>query len=270
MIKKISSLLLLTVALLLPALTGCKSAQKIPYLQGAEHFTEADYALSTALPYEARIKPKDLLTIVVTTTNPEASRDFNLVMPKVSEGDNLASGAQGQLQRYLVDTKGQIDFPVLGTLTLKGLTRAEAETLIKERLRPYIKEEPIVTLRFVNYKISVQGEVARPGVFTIPNEKVTLMEALAMAGDMTIYGRRDNIKLIREDAEGKQRVIVMNLNNPYTLFSPDFYLQQNDILYIEPNKARAQSSDIGSATGLWISGTSILISLTSLLVNILR
>ena len=270
MIHRHLSLLLLALWLFLPALTGCKSAQKIPYLQGAEQFTEADYALQTAPPYEARIKPKDLLTIVVTTTNPEAARDFNLLMPTVSEGATLSSGVQGQLQRYLVDSKGQIDFPVLGTLTLKGLTRAEAESAIKTLLRPYIKEEPIVTLRFVNYKISVQGEVARPGVFTIPNEKVTLMEALAMAGDMTIYGRRDNIKLIREDAEGKQRVIAMNLNNPYTLFSPDFYLQQNDMLYVEPNKARAQSSDIGSATGLWISGTSILISIASLLVNILR
>ena len=125
-----------------------------------------------------------------------------------------------------------------------------------------MKENPIVTVRMVNYKISVIGEVARPGTFTISNEKVNLLEALAMAGDMTVYGLRDNVKLIREDANGKQQIV--------TLDSPYYWLQQNDIVYITPNKAKARNSDVGNSISLWFSATSILVSVVSLLVNILK
>ena len=132
-----------------------------------------------------------------------------------------------------------------------------------------MKEPPVVTVSFVNYKISVLGEVTRPNTFTIMNEKVNIFEALAMAGDMTIYGKRDNVKIIREDANGNQSVIVLNLNDPTVIYSPFYFLQQNDVVYVEPNKTKSKSSEIGSATSLWISGTSILISLAGLLVNIL-
>ena len=135
--------------------------------------------------------------------------------------------------------------------------------MIVEKLKPYIKEIPIVTVRMVNYKISVIGEVARPGTFTISNEKVNLLEALAMAGDMTVYGLRDDIKLIRE-------IVTVDLNKAETILSPYYWLQQNDIIYVTPNKAKARNSDIGSSTSLWFSATSILISIASLLYNILR
>ena len=133
-----------------------------------------------------------------------------------------------------------------------------------------MKENPIVTVRMVNYKISVIGEVARPGTFTISNEKVNLLEALAMAGDMTVYGLRDNVKLIREDANGKQQIVTLDLNNAETILSPYYWLQQNDIVYITPNKAKARNSDVGNGTSLWFSATSILVSVVSLLVNILK
>lgn len=142
--------------------------------------------------------------------------------------------------------------------------------MVMEKLKPYIKENPIVTVRMVNYKISVLGEVASPGTFTISNEKVNLLEALAMAGDMTIYGIRDNVKLIRESADGKQQIITLDLNKTETLLSPYYWLQQNDIVYVTPNKAKARNSDISNSTSLWFSATSILVSLASLLVNILR
>lgn len=122
----------------------------------------------------------------------------------------------------------------------------------------------------MNYKISVIGEVARPGTFTISNEKVNLLEALAMAGDMTVYGLRDDIKLIREDANGRQEIVTLDLNKAETILSPYYWLQQNDIIYVTPNKAKARNSDIGSSTSLWFSATSILISIASLLYNILR
>ena len=133
-----------------------------------------------------------------------------------------------------------------------------------------MKESPIVTVRMANYKISVLGEVARPGTFTVGNEKVNILEALAMAGDMTVYGIRDNVKLIREDATGKREIITLNLNNADLVLSPYYYLRQNDILYVTPNKTKAKNSDIGSSTTLWFSATSILVSIASLIVNIVR
>ena len=169
-----------------------------------------------------------------------------------------------------MNNEGCIDFPVLGTLKVGGLTKNEAEDMIREKLKPYLKETPIVTVRMSNYKISVLGEVARPGTFTVSNEKVNVLEALAMAGDLTIWGMRDNVKLVREDAAGKREIIELDLTNAEIITSPYYYLQQNDILYISPNKTKAKNSDIGSSTSLWFSATSILVSVASLLYNILK
>jgi polysaccharide export outer membrane protein len=142
--------------------------------------------------------------------------------------------------------------------------------MIREKLGPYINERPIVTVRMANYKISVLGEVNSPGTFTVNNEKVNILEALAMAGDLTVYGKRDNIKLIREDAEGKREIINLNLTNAEIVTCPYYYLQQNDIVYVSPNKTKAKNSSIGNSTTIWFSATSILISLASLVINILR
>ena len=157
--------------------------------------------------YDAKIMPKDLLSITVNTTDPQAAAPFNLTVqtPLNAALTNINTTTQPTLQQYLVNNSGEIDFPVIGTLRVGGLTKNEAESLIRERLRPYLKEAPIVTVRMANYKISVLGEVSRPGSFTIGNEKVNVLEALAMAGDMTIYGVRDNVKLIREDESGSAR-----------------------------------------------------------------
>ena len=220
--------------------------------------------------YDAKIMPKDLLTIVVSCTSPELAAPFNLTIASPSNLSIQYTTTQPVLQQYLVDNEGKISFPVLGVLTVGGLTKKQAEQLIVDKLKPYMKENPIVTVRMVNYKISVIGEVARPGTFTISNEKVNLLEALAMAGDMTVYGLRDNVKLIREDANGKQQIVTLDLNNAETILSPYYWLQQNDIVYITPNKAKARNSDVGNSTSLWFSATSILVSVVSLLVNILK
>ena len=214
--------------------------------------------------------PKDLLTIVVSCTSPELAVPFNLTVATQNNVAITSTTSQPILQQYLVDNDGKINFPVLGELRVGGLTEKEAEQLIVEKLKPYIKETPIVTVRMVNYKISVLGEVARPGTFTISNEKVNLLEALAMAGDMTVWGVRDNVKLIRESADGKQEIITLDLNSAETILSPYYWLQQNDIVYVTPNKAKARNSDIGNSTSLWFSATSILVSLASLLVTIFR
>ena len=220
--------------------------------------------------YDAKIMPKDLLTIVVSCTSPELAAPFNLTIASPSNLSIQYTTTQPVLQQYLVDNEGKISFPVLGALTVGGLTKKQAEQLIVDKLKPYMKENPIVTVRMVNYKISVIGEVARPGTFTISNGKGNLLEALAMAGDMTVYGLRDNVKLIREDANGKQQIVTLDLNKAETILSPYYWLQQNDIVYITPNKAKARNSDVGNSTSLWFSATSILVSVVSLLVNILK
>jgi polysaccharide export outer membrane protein len=131
-------------------------------------------------------------------------------------------------------------------------------------------ENPIVTVRMSSYKVSVLGEVNRPGSFTVSKEKVSILEALSLAGDLTIYGVRNNVQLIREDSSGKKSIYFLDLNDANIINSPYYYLQQNDIVYVTPNKVKAQNSSVGSMTTLWFSATSILISLTSLLYNILK
>lgn len=256
----------LTVAALF---ASCQSYKKVPYLQDAEVINQAQQQEKL---YDATIMPKDLLTIVVSCTNPELAVPFNLTVasPMSVGSGNTSLTSQPILQQYLVDNEGRINFPVLGELRLGGLTKSQAEQLIVKNLKPYIKENPIVTVRMSNYKISVLGEVARPGTFTISNEKVNLLEALAMAGDMTVYGVRDNVKLIREDANGKQEIHTLDLNKAETVLSPYYWLQQNDVVYVTPNKTKARNSGVGTSTSLWFSATSILVSLASILVTIFK
>ena len=250
-------------------LSSCGSPKNVAYLQNSDYidFNRSEYL------YDARIMPKDVLTITVSTVNPEAVAPYNLIVRNTLTSTSSTIGtSNGSLQTYLVSNNGTIEFPVLGTLEVGGLSKTQCEQMIHDKLRPYLNaaENPVVTVRMSNYKISVLGEVARPGMFTIGNEKINILEALAQAGDLTIYGVRDNVKLIRENANGKKEIHTLNLNDANIISSPYYYLQQNDIVYVEPNKVKAQNSTVGQTTTLWISATSILISLASLIVNILR
>lgn len=258
---------LLIVGLCAFLFTSCFSYKKVPYMQDADVVN----LLEKELPmYDAKIMPKDLLTINVNTTDPEAAAPFNLtVQSSVNVARSTSLTQQPTLQQYLVSNDGTIDFPVLGRLQVGGLTKSQTEDLIREKLGAYLKETPIVTVRMTNYKISVLGEVAHPGMFTISNEKVNIFEALALAGDLTIWGQRNNVKLIREDAMGQREIINLNLNKADIVISPYYYLQQNDILYVTPNKTKAKNSDIGQSTSLWFSCTSILVSLANILVTYL-
>lgn len=265
--KKISYLFAVVSLTLL--LTGCGSSKNVAYFQNSDN---VNLDLSRVL-YDARIMPKDVLTITVNTTDPEAAAPFNLTVATVqSVSLRTSSTSQAVLQSYIVDNEGNIDFPLIGQVHLGGLTKNEAEKVIMDKIKPYLNasERPIVTVRMINYKISVLGEVQRPGMFTVANEKINILEALAQAGDLTIYGVRDRVKLIREDNTGKKEIHELNLNDANIINSPYYYLQQNDIVYVEPNKVKSQNSSVGSMTTLWFSATSILISLTSLLYNILK
>lgn len=253
--------------IVLTALTGaCTSYKKVPYLQNSE---TVDLSQLPKSLYDAKIMPKDLLTITVSTTDPEAAVPFNLTVPNaisISQSNSLTS--QPVLQQYLVDNEGNIDFPVLGKLHIGDMTKTDVEKMIQQKLQPYLKETPIVNVRMVNYKISVLGEVTSPGTFTVSNEKVNIFEALALAGDMTIWGRRDNVKLMREDSQGERKIVELDLNDANVIGSPYFYLQQNDVVYVTPNQKKAKNSDVGTQTSFWFSGVSILISLATLIVTL--
>ena len=210
----------------------------------------------------------------MSCSTPELAAPFNLansVADSGTEGKAVEQGtASFALQQYLVDNQGDINFPVLGEIHVGGLTKLEIENLIIDKLKAYLKEAPLVTVRIVNYRISVLGEVTKPGSFIVSNERVNLLEALAMAGDLTIYGMRDNVKLIRTGQGNKQEIITLDLNKAETVMSPYYQLQQNDIIYVTPNKTKAKNSDIGTNTGLWLSSTSILVSLANILVILLK
>lgn len=257
--------LLVSMAMLL-LFSACGSSEKIVYMEKVDQIkSEANKTL-----FDARIMPKDILTITVSTINKEAAAPFNLTV--LSSGSNNMLSTQPVLQTYLVDNEGTIEFPVIGTIYVSGLTKKECEAMILEKIRPYLaeSEKPIVTVRMSSYSISVLGEVARPGSFQVSREKINVFEALAQAGDMTIYGVRDRVRIIREDATGNKEIHLLDLTDANIINSPYYYLKQNDIVYVEPSNVKKQNARVGSMTTLWVSSTSILVSVASLIVNILR
>ena len=264
---------LVTTAIFAIILASCGSTEKIPYMTDADKISKESLAKATMI-YEAKIMPKDVLQISVNTTVPEAAAPFNL-------GSNAGSGVttvtggtiQGAtLQTYIVDKHGEIDYPVVGKLKVAGLTRVELQDMIKNKIHPaYITESPIVNVRFQNYKISVLGEVAHPGTYTLQNEQCTIFDALSLAGDLTIYGKRENVMLIRENGDGSKTISRIDLQKTDIITNPSiYYLQQNDVLYIEPNKTKARTSKIGSAETFTIAIVSTLISIATLLATTLK
>lgn len=252
---------------LLMTIASCTSYKKVPYLQNSNEFKDTTEVIGVSQP---RIMPHDLLNItVINTTDQATAMSYNLLSP-VDASRTSTTYSQPTLQNYLVDSNGCVEIPNIGEVKLAGLTIPEAESLILDKIKGAFSVQPIVTVSFVNFQISVLGEVNSPGTYTIKNGKVNVLQALALARDMTIYGIRDNVKVIREDAEGKKNIYELDLNDASTLNSPYYNLQQNDIVYVTPNKSKAKNSDVGSTTSLWFSATSILISLTSLMYNILK
>ena len=246
--------------------TSCASSKKVVYLQDVVPLKQQDIEQK----YEVYVHNDDLLAIMVNSKNPELALPFNMPMVPYQLGSE--SGGQQRVLGYLVDTNGDIDFPILGKLHVAGLTRLQLTDMIKQRLidEDLIKD-PIVTVQFLNYKVSVMGEVNRPGSFNISGDRITLLEALSMAGDLTIYGRRDRVAVIREK-DGKRTILMHDLRSSDIFNSPCYYLQQNDIVYVEPNKAKAGQSEINQnkSVGVWLSAASILVSIASLIVTLTK
>ena len=242
-------------------MVGCGSSKEVAYWQNIDSIS---LAASKGL-YDAKIMPKDELTILVQTTDPITSEPFNLR----STGQ---TSNKDQITGYLVDNDGMINFPIVGKIHVAGLTKTECEDLIKSKIQPYLArtENPLVSVRTSSYRITVIGEVNRPGVIPVATEKISLIEALAEAGDMTIYGKRDNVLLVREDKSGEKHKVRLNMNDANIINSPYYYLQQNDIVYVEPHKVKARNTFFGSNTSIFYSVIGITTSLVSLLITILR
>jgi len=244
--------------------TGCASPKKIAYLQHAE---DENYD-ATRYQHNIKVMPKDNLTILVTATDPDAVSIFN---KHISRNQNQA-GIGGNMYSYAVDDDGTINFPIVGRIKVEGLSRLEVEQLIGDKIKPYLaeSENPIVTVRINSFHFTILGEVGSPGVKTSGREKCSLLDAIAMSGDINILGKRDNIMLIREAADGGKSVHRLNILDPSVMKSPYFYLQQNDVLYIEPNSIRKTNASIGTSTHLWFSLASVLVSSATLVVNVIN
>lgn len=268
-VKKI--ILVFTVLILL---TSCDAYKKVAYAQNEG--TAVSYTDSTAGIPNPVLKTGDLIIITVNASTPELAEPFNLPLMPGGEGvkaysPTTASGAGGSLQNYLIDVKGDINFPVLGKIRAAGMNKSQLESYISSKIYPaYIKEEPIVTIRFANFKVSVLGEVNSPGVYPVENEKINIFEAVAMAGDLTIYGKRDNLLLIRENENGTRQTVRIDLRDKRLIDSPYFYLQQNDVLYIQPNNPKARSGAISTVETMSLSVVGTLISITTLVVTLLK
>lgn len=241
-------------------LTSCVSNKRIAYLQND---TIDQSKISNV--YKTVFKPDDLLQITISSEDIESVKSFNLPSVVFSSTTNSAVG-QPRLLPYLVDKEGNIDFPILGKLKIGGKSRKEVITMLKGKLSPQYIKNPNVNIRITNFKINVLGDVARPGTYTIPNERVTILDALSLAGDLNISGRRDNILVIREDGSLKKEYRI-DLRTKDLYKSPVFYLQQNDNIYVEHNYARIQSASSNSNTSLFISITGLLITIVSLLTR---
>jgi len=247
--SSIGSIVLSSLFLIL--LSSCGSLKDVVYFQNAD----SKYAFPKDLPkHEIRIFSNDNLFIMVSAKNQQAADEFNILK---QEGTNNVSTLNWR--GYLVDESGCINFPLIGKIRLSGLTKSEAITLLQNKISDYIID-PVVNIRFMNYKITVIGEVKNPGVFTIDDEKLTIIQALGLAGDLTIYGNRRKISINREVA-GRTQFHRVDITSPEIFNSPVYYLQQNDVVYVEPNKAKAETSSYSQYYSLALSVTSFLFTL---------
>lgn len=253
---------LFTVVILL--MTSCISTKKVSYFENKDL---VDLALSRN-PYDAKIMPKDILQIQVFSMTPEASAPFNLMKLTGGSVSTTSTNGQGTVYDYLVDNDGNIEYPVLGTLHLGGLSKTEAEQLIKSKILPYLAEAEnvVVHVHMINYKYAILGGVNRPGVFTTPNEKVSILEAIAQAGDLTTFAYRDRIYLIREDSLGQKSFHQLDINDANIISSPYYYLQQNDVIYVEQKKIQARNAFISANTSVWFSLASSLMSIATFIL----
>jgi|26BtaG_2_1085354.scaffolds.fasta_scaffold00002_215 polysaccharide export outer membrane protein len=253
---------LFLILILIVIASSCVPRKEIAYFQGIEMLSQDSINRHSIV-----LKPNDLLSITVSSDNIESVRPFNLIalsrpVTGVSNDMTISSGSSQEVP-YLVDSDGAIHFPVLGAIQAQGLTPKELRENLTTQLKEYIKD-PIVNIRILNFTVSVLGEVSQPGTYTVSGERIALPEALGLAGDLTIYGQRNNILVVRE-ADGKKTFRYLDLRNADVLNSDFYYLQQHDVVYVEPNGPQRQSASFNRNTTVYISIASLLLSVLVLI-----
>ena len=238
---------------------GCASSKKVVYLQDIK----VDKRIKAACEYRTVIHVDDLLSIIVSCDDIEAALPFNT--PMIGLGKEVTSGNQQAALGYLVDKEGYVDFPVLGKLQVDGISRNELADMLKEKLSGYLKN-PIVTIQYLNFKVTVLGEVKAPGSYKVNSERVSIFDALGMAGDLQINAKRKNVLVMRED--GDEKVFAqLDLTSENIIHSPFFYLQQNDVVYVEPNKARIVGGNAGAFLPYVLSSISTLVAILAIAIR---
>lgn len=251
---------------------SCVNYKTVPYFQNSDEFDGS----KGPGHYDMRVQPKDELTIIVFSGNDNnAVAPFNLRDPReaqYTEKGQIKVINGRRIHHYIVDNEGVIDFPILGKVHVGGLTLDSINSHIRQLIQPYLQPNAdcVVNTYINNFEITVMGEVNKPNTYEITRPEVTVLEALAMAGDMTIYGKRDNVKILREQPDGTYEVHELDMRDANILNSPYYYLQQRDVVYVEPNEAMAQNAKVGRTTQLWVRGAAITISLGSLLYRVLQ
>ena len=248
-LKTITSIFILTFLF-----SSCSAPKDITYFQGLKNLEE----VTTSNDVSAIYKPQDIISIIVSASDPETAMPFNKVPTSVSsDNDGLTTSTlSSKVSKYLIDSNGMIEFPVIGELKISGLTNSEVKKIIKSKLKTYINN-PIVSVKLENFKVTVLGEVNKPGPFMVNNERITLIEAIGLAGDLSIQGKRTNITVIRA-SNNKQTVYKVDLTSKDVFNSPVYYLVQNDIVYVEPNSYKAKSSRSNNNSRILGSVASVL------------
>lgn len=258
------------IALVALLLMGSCTTPKVAYFQEVEPGTLEEISH----PKDIRLQPEDKISIIVNSKDPLLVNLFNLPFVSRQLGNSVINSnmtSQG-ISGYTINQEGNIDFPVLGAVHVGGMTREEVASHIKKELiENNLVKDPVVTVEYMNLTVTVLGEVANPGRFSIDKDRLTLLDALSMAGDLTIYGKRDNVSVQREEG-GKQVMYKVNINSGKELYaSPVYYLQQNDVIYVEPNSVRARQSTVNGnnirSASFWMSLASLLTTIVVLFVK---
>lgn len=252
------------ISLLLLLCTGtfsCKTRQKLVYF----HEAKSQDTIYPGAAMNFCFKPNDIVSIVVSGAEPDLVKPFNLNIsgPVSQEGYELGSSSR---DGYLIDQNGEINFPVIGKIKIAGLNRAQAIDLMTSKIKVYVND-PIVNMRVTNFKITVLGSVQRPGTYNIPNERITILEALGLSQDTKITGLRNNVLVIREN-EGKKQEFRIDLTSKETYNSPAYYLQQNDVVYVEPNRSERLGSTVyRTSTSIALSSVTIILTALNIMLS---
>ena len=254
------------VALFMWLLNACSVPKDVVYFQGVDSLTQEQVA-DMSRTYSTKICPDDLLTITVTGWDPTVLTPFTPPAYSYAQQGVVETATNNQLQTYLVYKDGTINFPVLGKIHAEGLTKQQLRDLLQEKIRVYVADA-LVNIQIINYKVTILGEVARPGRLTVPNERLSILDALGSVGDLSINANRKNILVVREN-NGKKEFARLDITQPDIFTSPYFYLQQNDLVYVEPNNAKKRNSRYSAAQQYSVTVFSSVLSAISVITTVI-